>query len=238
MNRSKFQLKYYKMLRAGCGLEVTRVNYTDLISWHRELSDDFFKLFPFIHIVGVTGKVDRDRLESFLKNVKELHDLYLMDTSLGQAWMDNLPNICSQLYSLTVKESPNSVTRFDFILQFARLFSLQTNQQIEKPLHLAERMFQKSHRFNWLWFRGGFLGEIIEISKAQDSSFELASYLHENTDEIAFTDDEDELRREEVYTIGKEMSYRQDELTWLKLKSIYEKRVKGGLDQSDEEMSE
>lgn len=111
MNRSKFQLKCHKILRADCHPEVTRVNYTDLISWHRELSGDFFELFPFIHIIEVTGKVDRDRFESFLKNVNELRELHLTNTSLGQAWPENLPNICSQLTSLTTKKTRNSVTR-------------------------------------------------------------------------------------------------------------------------------
>lgn len=76
--------------------------------------------------------------------------------------MKNLPDITER--RLTIKESPNSIRSFDFILQFLQLEEFQTNQQFPNSLDLAEKMFKKTKgRLFYFCFKVG--SEIAKIMK-------------------------------------------------------------------------
>lgn len=241
----KYQLKYHKMLKPD-RYSVTRVNYSELIGWDPVLSSDFFELFPSIRSVGVTSQVDREQFGWFLENASRLSELYLANSSLGSGFIENLPNICPRLTDLIIKEeTANSHTNFDFILQFTRLSLLQTNQLVEKPLELAEKMFQ-SKRFHRLWFRGGLHdGEVIEISKPlappyiynvieiskPPDRFQLALYGMEVIDWTVFEDHslESTGMSKDSSEFEKKRHFLQDNLEWSELKFICESRLKDEL---------
>ena len=96
MEIHRYQLIHWKLLRAGSYLNVTCVNYNDLIGQIDRLSDDFFEKFPSINTVNVTGVVDRDQLEWFLKKTTNLCKLTLTNTSLDQQFLKNLPKLLNR----------------------------------------------------------------------------------------------------------------------------------------------
>lgn len=222
-NRSRFQLKFHDLLRAGSYPEVERLNYSELMSVHPQLNDQFFDLFPSIRIVGVTGAVDPAQFKCFLKKAIGVQQLFLFNTSLGQPFFDSLPDLNSQLTELAIRDAPNSFANFEFVFRLPQLRSFQTNQQVERPLELAERLFQ-AIEISEFWFRGSFAfcTQIVELSRGwEEGKFEMAFYKAENA-EINYNDDEDAVKENEFYSLGKESTFWQDNLTWSELKIKYE----------------
>lgn len=150
--RAHFQLKYNKLLR-GSHPNVFSVDYSTLTSWTHNLSDDFFDKFPSIYTVQATLIVDRDQFEGFLKNVNNLNRLSLTDTSLDQAFMDNLSNVCSHLMHLTINGNQN-LTNFNFILTFKYLTIFKTDHQFEGSFELAAKAFDKSNFYDFQFREG------------------------------------------------------------------------------------
>ena len=91
-----FHLKNFKLITGRC-LDVTRINYNDLMNLVPELSSDFFEKFPSIQMVEATGLVDLDQLVWFLKHTDNLRDLKI------------------------TKSHPNASLNFDFLLQLRSL---------------------------------------------------------------------------------------------------------------------
>ena len=151
-NQFNFQMKNYRLLR-GPITEVTHANYNQLIGWHRDLSNDFFLKFPSIQTVKATDEVNPDRFLWFLKNVRLLSNLQLIDTSLSQAFLENLPNVIQRLLRLQISESrASSLINFNFILQIKGLGLFRTNLPFKRPLDLAAKMFEKFGGFHQFEF--------------------------------------------------------------------------------------
>ena len=143
-----FLHKNYHLMRAGAFPHVYLVNYTDLIGWHSEISNDFFDKFSSISSITANGVVDRNHFEWFIKKVTELRYLYLTDTSLDQSFLDRLPNINDQLTGLEINEKSNTSLNFDFILNFKALQRFETNQAFERPMDLAAKMIEQSEELH------------------------------------------------------------------------------------------
>ena len=166
-NLAKFRLKNYPMLRLATCPDVNQVSYRDLFRWHPQLSDDFFEKFPSIRTVEVTEVVDRDHFECFLKKANDLGKLILTDTSLVplQTFLNSLPNITPQLTDLEVNES--RPLRFDFILNFQCLARFRADQPFDRPLDLAEKMFEKFEYFYQFDFRSSFDQRVVIQKQAR-----------------------------------------------------------------------
>ena len=166
-NYSKFKFKYYRLLRRSSN-NVYKVNYSDLLGWVHELSNDFFDKFPSIGYVVVTGPVDQDHFEWFIKKLRLCYCLSLTNTSLDEAFMHNLSSILQcQLTNLTINETSASLrTDFNFILHFERLYLFATNQQFDGVFDLAAKAFE-NQSFCQLTFKDG--REHVQISRNHSS---------------------------------------------------------------------
>ena len=117
-----FHLKNFKLI-TGRRLDVTRINYNDLMNLVPELSSDFFEKFPLIQVVEATGRVDLDQLVWFLKHTDNLRDLKI------------------------TKSHPNASLNFDFLLQLRSLCSFVTDLQVEGAFDLATKLFEQIASF-------------------------------------------------------------------------------------------
>lgn len=157
-----FHLKHYRLIRPGYRHPyVVEINYNSLMNWTPDLSDDFFEKFPSVEVLEATGEVDRERFEWFLKNLRSLHTLRLSNTSLGQEFMDKLPNLVSgELTDLKINEE--LPTNFNFILCFQMLSKFEAVQPFGGSFDLAAKAFQLP-LFGQFKFREG--DEYVEIRK-------------------------------------------------------------------------
>lgn len=106
------------------------VNYNDLIGQIGQPDIYFFMQFPSIETVDVTGVFDPDQLESFLERTPNLRKLKLTNTSMGQQFYDNLPNIAGlnrRLTHLQITEIQGLFTNFQFISNFDNLIEFNIN---------------------------------------------------------------------------------------------------------------
>lgn len=214
-----------------------------------QLSEDFFTKFPEITSVRASGVVEPNKFEWFLKNVSKLNKLTLINTSLPQTFMNNLPTIAKELAVLEVEES--SDYDFDFITQFTRLHEFQANRKFEKPLNLAKKLlekfsdlfkekelfqihsftakaFFKFENFGVCQFRSG-LNEITEIRKESQTSFRLAFYQIE-PDKLNDTDDKDRKISIFDFKVNKQLIFGKKALDWHELETLCENRSKENLD--------
>ena len=95
---------------------------------------DFFERFPYIRGIRATNRIDnQDAFASFVENCKNLRELSLHDSELGQAFYDQLPTV-SSLSFLEIEEA--SDLNMQFILRMNRLDTLTTNQQLTAKIAL------------------------------------------------------------------------------------------------------
>ena len=143
-----------------------------------ELSSDFFEKFPSIRTVEVTGAADPDQLAWFLKSTRNLRRL-ILSSSLGQQFMNDLPNINDRLTDLRITGShPNAVTNFDFILQFRLLRSFVTDLQVEGHLDLAGKLFEQFASFHKFESKEPWNESIaIERDRSIEDRFELSFHV-------------------------------------------------------------
>ena len=194
--KQDFQLKYYQLLRDDIHNSVYTVDFNELST---ELTTGFFERFPAIRFLNATGPVDRERFEWFLKNATAVRELRLTDTSLDQAFMENLHSLNDRLTSLQVNGSSDFITNFDFILQFEHLTKFETDRQLQ-GLDLPRKAFQLLRKLKSFYFKKEAKRVEIERSYGSYSFCEVVPYPYGTS------------------------RFSRDNLQWEKLVDLYDKR--------------
>ena len=192
---SDFRLKHHKLLRCSQP-DISQINYNKLINLAPELSSDFFIKFPAIKKIETTGPVDPDQFGWALKNASKLCELKLINTSLDQAYLDNLPNIIvGKLDTLMINGTNTSFfTDFNFILRFGSLRLFETNQQFESSLDLAAKAFQQAGFVSFSFREGDELVFISRIATGK-GSYHLVAYQVKNVGKMTYSLSNSELTR-------------------------------------------
>lgn len=172
-NTAKFHLKNYKMESGNHAYwQVHAVNYSDLMSWHSELSGDFFEKFPSIETVEVSERVDLDHFGWFLRNVRHLRRLILTGVWLEPEFLLSTAGGLNDLQIFAgfngTFPSP-ATTTFDFILNFESLAKFRTDLPFLRPVDLAEKLFEKFEHFNLFEFKADS-NERVTIQRANSTS--------------------------------------------------------------------
>lgn len=104
-------------------------DYTELMELvnGRSLSNDFFVKFRNIRAVKVSGVVEQEHLLQFLNRLENLTALQLIDADLDQSFFDALPEECSQLAQLHMRNSTIASYDFLFKLKLLERFSIEHN---------------------------------------------------------------------------------------------------------------
>ena len=157
-----FKFKNFRLLRDDSYPTVLIVNFNELMELDVELSSDFFDRFPRIQRLIATAPVDRDRFEWFLQKATAVCELFLIDTSLDQTFLDRLPKINSRLTCLEVNGGSGLITNFNFVLQFEPLLAFRTDRGLVS-LNLAAKAFQQLKELFSFDFRAG--SERVEIDR-------------------------------------------------------------------------
>lgn len=198
LNDQDFQLQNYALFDQACTFcDDPAVDYCALLKLKSEIPGDFFTKFP--HITKVKAKesiADGDQLIWFLKNVgDQLSSLHLKNTTLSQAFYDQLP----QLTNLgTLKISEETEINYKFALKMKKLNSLVIKRESPDVFAFAMQMFKRSPAlsyFRWkiaedyvvvtrshsdpklfslLWFNKQ-MGFQIKLNRERISSHELAT---------------------------------------------------------------
>ena len=128
--------------------------------------------------------VDPDQLTWFLQNTSKLLGL-TVSSSLGHAFLENLPNLANirdRLTNLRITGShPNAVTNFDFMLQFRSLCSFVTDLQVEGHLDLAAKLFRQIGSFHKFESKEPWNESIvIRRDRFKEDRFELSFWETKN----------------------------------------------------------
>lgn len=173
---TNWELKNHKLIRADHRVYLETVNFNVLVHPAApDLSGDLFVKFPVIRSVEAAGVIDARQFEWFLRNGRELRELKLTDTLLGQTFMESLPEMNSRLTRLQVTERPGSVTDFNFILRLEQLTEFATDQQLECSFDLAAKAFRRLNQLRLFQFREERERVRISRNEGPADSFNLSS---------------------------------------------------------------
>lgn len=176
---------------------ITTMDYSRLMSGTEELLTGFFRKFPRIQIVRLTGEVPNEsHLLWFLKSLRLLKRLEFDGSQFGQEFYDQLPDVTRSLVEFKMKfdsvREDGQPLNYEFIGKWSRLVNLALYRDLNvEALASALRNLRNLGKMDYLFIGFIIKGKRCSISQRRDSKeleflalAYLKSFRTENLDEI------------------------------------------------------